>query len=59
MQKIAITQVKSIIGQTQRQKRTMHALGLRKMQQTVVHDNNPAVQGMVVKVRHLVTTQLK
>ena len=54
MAKIRITQTRSRIGSTARQKKTLDALGLRKMQATVEHDASPQIMGMVVKVRHLV-----
>lgn len=54
MAKIKIQQVKSKIGSTQRQKRTLEALGLRKMQQVVEHEATPEILGMVEKVNHLV-----
>ena len=53
MGKIKVTQVKSRIGQTVRQKRTLDALGLRKMNQTVVLEGTPQVMGMVKKISHL------
>jgi len=54
MAKIRITQTKSRIGSTVRQKRTLDALGLRKMHKTVEFETNPQILGMVNKVRHLV-----
>lgn len=54
MARIRITQTKSRIGSTARQKKTLDALGLRKMQATVEHDANPQIMGMVHKVKHLV-----
>lgn len=57
MSKIKITQVKSIIDRSERQKKTMQALGLRKMNQTVEHDETPAILGMVEKVKHLVKVE--
>ena len=51
MAKIKIQQVKSKIGSTQRQKRTLEALGLRKMQQVVEHEATPEILGMVEKVK--------
>lgn len=54
MAKIKIKQVKSKIGSTVRQKRTLESLGLRKMQQVVEHDATPEILGMVEKVNHLV-----
>ena len=52
--KIKITQVKSKIGSNPRQKRTLEALGLRKMNQTVEKEATPQILGMVSKVKHLV-----
>lgn len=57
MGKIKITQKKSRIGQTLRQKRTLDALGLRKMNQAVVLEATPQVMGMVNKVSHLVNVE--
>jgi len=57
MAKIKVTQVKSIIDRSERQKKTMQALGLRKMNQTVEHDDSPAILGMVEKVKHLVKVE--
>ncbi len=54
MAKIKVQQVKSKIGSTLRQKRTLEALGLRKMQQVVEHEATPEILGMVEKVNHLV-----
>lgn len=54
MARIRITQVKSRIGQPERQKRILEALGLKKMHQTVEHDDSPQVMGMVRKLEHLV-----
>ncbi len=55
MKKIKITQVRSGIGRPLRQKRTLEALGLRKMHQSVEHEATPQILGMVDKVKHLVT----
>ncbi len=55
MAKIKVTQVKSKIGSTARQKRVLEALGLRKMNMTVEHEDVPTIMGMVEKVRHLVS----
>ncbi len=51
---LEITLIKSPIGYNQRQKRTVEALGLRKINQTVVYPDNPAVRGMVRAVAHLI-----
>ena len=55
MAKIKVTQVKSQIGLLQNQKRTLEALGLRKMNQTVEHEATPTIIGMVNRVKHLVS----
>lgn len=54
MAKIKITQVKSRIGASERQKRTLDALGLRKLNKTVEQESTPQILGMVEKVKHLV-----
>jgi large subunit ribosomal protein L30 len=51
--KIRIRQVRSIIGGTERQKAILRSLGLRKMNQEVVHQANPAILGMVRSIPHL------
>ncbi len=55
MAKYRITQVKSRIGSTLRQKNTLDALGLRKINQTVEHEGTPQIMGMINKVNHLVS----
>lgn len=55
MAKIKITQTKSCINCPAVQKRTLDALGLHKMNHTVVKEDTPAIRGMVTKVHHLVT----
>ena len=57
MSKIKITKIRSVIGRPERQKRTMEALGLRKMNQTVVKEDTPEILGMVRKVNHLVEVE--
>ena len=52
---IKIKQVKSRIKCPKDQKRTLDALGLRKLNQVVEHEDNPAIMGMVKKVKHLVS----
>jgi large subunit ribosomal protein L30 len=54
MKKIKITQVRSGIGHPERQKKTLQALGLRRIRHSVEHDATPQILGMVEKVRHLV-----
>jgi len=55
--KLKITQTKSASGHPKDQGATVRALGIRKMQHTVVHDDTPQIRGMVFKVRHLVTVE--
>ncbi|MCX6266027.1 MAG: 50S ribosomal protein L30 [Bacteroidetes bacterium] len=55
MEKIKITQVRSGIGRPLRQKRTLEALGLKRIRHTVEHEATPQILGMVNKVQHLVT----
>ena len=57
MAKIKVTQVKSQIGRLQNQKRTLEALGLRKINQVVEHESTPQIIGMVNKVKHLVSVE--
>jgi len=57
MGKIKITQVKSIIDRPKLQKATIEALGLRKMNQTVEHNDMPQIRGMIVKVQHLLKVE--
>lgn len=57
MAKIKITQVISRIGSTERQKRNLDALGIKKMGRTVVHEDSPIILGMVEKVKHLVKVE--
>jgi large subunit ribosomal protein L30 len=52
--KLEVTLVKSAIGYSERQKRTVRALGLRRLGQTVEHNDTPAIRGMINKVSHLV-----
>jgi len=57
MAKIKVTLVKSSIGSNKRQKATLAALGIRKMNQTVEHEVTPQVLGMVNKMRHLLVVE--
>ncbi|MHA7058580.1 50S ribosomal protein L30 [Aquimarina sp. M1] len=59
MAKIKVKKVKSAINRTQRQKRTLEALGLKKIGQVVEHDDTPNILGMVNKVKHLVSVETK
>ncbi len=55
--KLEITLTRSLIGRPQDQRVTVNTLGLRKMHQTVVLDDNAAIRGMINKVSHLVTVK--
>ena len=55
--KLLITYTKSSIGYNRSQQATVKALGLRKLSQTVEHEDNPVIRGMVNKVSHLVTVE--
>ena len=55
MTKIKLKQVRSRIGRPKDQKRTLDALGLRKMNAVVEHNATPQILGMVKKVSHLIT----
>ena len=55
--KLEITLTRSLIGTKPNQRKTVEALGLRKMHQTVEHQDNVAIRGMVKKVAHLVTVK--
>lgn len=57
MKKVKITQVKSVIDRPERQKKTMQALGLRKMNASVEKNATPQVLGMLEKVNHLVKVE--
>lgn len=57
MAKIQITLTRSIIGRPETQRKTVAALGLKKMQQTVEVEDNPAIRGQINKVSHLVTVK--
>ena len=57
LSRIKITQIKSTIGRTQALRGTLRALGLRGINQTVVHPRSPEVEGAVRKVNHLVKVE--
>lgn len=54
---IKVTQVRSIIGRPEKHRRTMRSLGLTKMNKTVVHQDTPAIRGMIQQVIHLVKVE--
>ncbi len=57
MGKVKITQTKSVIGRTGRQKKTIAALGLRRINHTVEHEATPQIRGMINKVAHIVKVE--
>ncbi len=57
MAKVKITQTKSTIDRTKRQKAILIALGLRKINQSVEQELNPAIEGMISKINHLVSIE--
>jgi large subunit ribosomal protein L30 len=57
MAKIRITQIKSVIDRSERQKKTVEALGLKKINHSVEVEATPAIIGMVRKVNHLVAVE--
>ncbi len=59
MAKIYVTWVKSGIGYTEIQKRTLKSLGFKRLNQSVTHDDSRSVRGMINKVKHLVKVEEK
>ena len=57
MAKLKITQVRSQIGTTAQQRKNLAALGLRKINQTVEHDDSVIIKGMIERVKHLVVVE--
>ena len=55
--KLSITQARSRIGRPEKHRRTLEALGLRRHQQTVIHNDTPAIRGMIEKIPHLVRVE--
>lgn len=55
--KVQITLTRSLIGRKTNQVKTAHALGLRKVNQTVVHEKNDAIDGMINTISHLVKVE--
>jgi large subunit ribosomal protein L30 len=56
--KLKVSWVKSAIGSPKSQKATIAALGLRKLNQSVQHEDTPVIRGMIHKVRHLVKVEI-
>ena len=57
MAKVKITLVRSTSGQPKRQKATIEALGLKKLNQSIIKEANPATVGMIKKVEHLLSVE--
>jgi large subunit ribosomal protein L30 len=57
MSPLKVTQVKSVIGSKGDHKRTVGALGLKRIRDSRVHDDTPQIRGMLHKVRHLVRVE--
>jgi len=55
--KLRITQYRSAISRGTNQKRTIRSLGIRRLHQTVEHDDTPQIRGMIATVRHLVNVE--
>ena len=55
--KLVVKWVKSGIGYQQDQRRTIRALGLKRLHHTVVHEDSPTIRGMIHKVRHLIRVE--
>ncbi len=56
-QLVKITQVKSAVGRNEKQKKTIRSLGIKKLNQTVVHKATPQILGMIKAVEHLVKVE--
>lgn len=57
MIKLRVTWVKSDIGYSRDQRRTLQALGFHRLNQSVVHEDSGSIRGMIVKVRHLLKVE--
>lgn len=54
---LKITQIRSLIGQKPNHKKTIEAIGLKRIRHTVVKNDTPQIRGMINKVRHMVTVE--
>ncbi len=57
VEQIKVTQIKGLIGQKEKLRRTVEALGLKRIDHSVIHEDNSVIRGMVFKVKHLVTVE--
>jgi len=55
--RLRVTLVRSVIGRPPNQQATARALGLRRLNSSVTHDDTPAIRGMIYTIRHLVTVE--
>ena len=55
--KLEITQVRSGIGRQTKHRRTLRALGIKRHQQSVIHDDSPAIRGMLKQIHHMVSVK--
>jgi len=55
--RVKVTQLKSLIDRSKRQKATMQALGLNKINKSVEHELTPQINGMIEKIKHLVKVE--
>ena len=55
--KLKVTQIRSSIGNKIKAKRTIEALGIKRMNHTVVHDDTPQIRGMIFTVKHMVRVE--
>jgi large subunit ribosomal protein L30 len=55
--RLEVTQVRSLSGRPEIHRRTLRALGFTRHQQTRIHEDSPAIRGMLTQVRHLVSVQ--
>lgn len=54
---LRITQVRSLSGRPEKHRKTIRALGLKRHQQSVIQQDNPAIRGMIFQVQHLVRVE--
>jgi large subunit ribosomal protein L30 len=57
MARLRVTQVRSGVGRPEPQKRTLRALGLKRLRHTVEQEDRPEIRGMIARVRHLVDVE--
>jgi large subunit ribosomal protein L30 len=55
--KLEITQVRSVSGRQEKHRRTLRALGLKKNQTSVIHDDTPSIRGMVNQIPHMISVR--